>query len=271
MNRKYTYVVLVILITVILYYADEYVEEQNENYPKTEIITDDFMDEFNNSFLPTSSTGEIIKHNYYTLSYSEKHEQSEWVAYELKKNHISKNNFKRPYFVEDREVKTQSADLRNYKKSGYDKGHLCPAGDRTFNYDAFHETFLTSNVSPQDHEFNRGIWNRLEQKTRYWAKKYDGVYVVTGGVLKEEMRSIGGENVSVPNYFYKIIMDISNGEFKAIAFLIPNQASRESFYKYVVTIDEIEKETKIDFFPNLEDSVENKLESEINIQAWGKR
>ena len=270
MNRKYTYVILVVLITIILYYADKYVDEQNENYPKTEIITDDFKNEFNSSFLPQSTTGEIVKHNYYTLSYSEKHEQAEWVAYELNKNHTSKNDFKRPYFVEDREVKSNSADWRNYKKSGYDKGHLCPAGDRTFNYDAFHETFLTSNISPQNHEFNRGIWNRLEQKTRFWAKKYDGVYVITGGVLQGEMKSIGEEDVSVPNYFYKIIMDTSNGEYKAIAFLIPNQASSESYYNYVVSIDEIEKVTKIDFFPILEDSIENKLESEINLKAWGK-
>ena len=270
MNRKYTYVILVVLITIILYYADKYVDEQNENYPKTEIITDDFKNEFNSSFLPQSTTGEIVKHNYYTLSYSEKHEQAEWVAYELNKNHTSKNDFKRPYFVEDREVKSNSADWRNYKKSGYDKGHLCPAGDRTFNYDAFHETFLTSNISPQNHEFNRGIWNRLEQKTRFRAKKYDGVYVITGGVLQGEMKSIGEEDVSVPNYFYKIIMDTSNGEYKAIAFLIPNQASSESYYNYVVSIDEIEKVTKIDFFPILEDSIENKLESEINLKAWGK-
>lgn len=271
MNRKYIYVILIVLITVILYYADEYVEEQNENYPKTEIITDGFKEEFNSTFLPQSTTGIIVKHNYYTLSYSEKHEQAEWVAYELNKNHISKNDFKRPYFVEDREVKTQSANWRNYKKSGYDKGHLCPAGDRTFDYNAFHETFLTSNISPQIQEFNRGIWNRLEQKTRFWAKKHDGVYVITGGVLQGKMKNIGEEYVSVPNYFYKIIMDTSNGEYKAIAFLIPNQASSESYYKYLVTIDEIEKETKIDFFPILEDSIENKLESEINLQVWEKR
>ncbi len=271
MNRKYTYTVLVILITILLYYSNEYVDKQNEDYPKTEKIADDSKEEFDESFLPQSTTGVIVKHNYYTLSYSEKHEQAEWVAYELRSTHFSKNDFKRPYFVEDREVKTQSADWRNYKKSGYDKGHLCPAGDRTFNYDAFHETFLTSNISPQNQEFNRGIWNRLEQKTRYWARKYDGVYVVTGGVLQGEMKSIGEERVSVPNYFYKIIIDTSNDEYKAIAFLIPNQASSDSFYNYVVAIDEIEKITKIDFFPMLEDSIENKLESEINLQAWGKR
>ncbi len=159
MNRKYIYLILVILTTVILYYANKYVDKQNEDYPKADVEIDNSKDEFSTLFLPESTTGTIVKHNYYALSYSEKHEQAEWVAYELSEDHISKNNFKRPYFVEDRKVKTRSADWRNYKKSGYDKGHLCPAGDRTFDYNAFHETFLTSNISPQDHEFNRGIWN----------------------------------------------------------------------------------------------------------------
>ena len=81
--------------------------------------------------------------------------------------------------------------LRNYKNSGFDRGHLCPAGDRRYSQEAHDETFLTSNISPQDHDFNAGVWNRLEQKVRYWARKYDGVFVVTGGVLNGEMETIG--------------------------------------------------------------------------------
>src|SRR5690349_4164607 len=82
-----------------------------------------------NFYLPTSTTSQIVKHRYYTLSYNEKAEQAEWVAYELKKDYIKRSDFKRPFFIEDPKVLTQSADWRNYKKSGYDKGHLCPAAD----------------------------------------------------------------------------------------------------------------------------------------------
>ena len=171
----------------------------------------------------------------------------------------------------DKKVKSRSAHWRNYKNSGYDKGHLCPAGDRRFNYNAFEETFLTSNISPQNHDFNAGIWNRLEQKTRYWAKKYDGVFVITGGVLQKGLKTIGSEKVAVPNYFYKIIADNSNQKLKTIAFLIPNKPVSNSFYKYVVTIDEIEKRTGIDFFSNLPDALENKIESTIDLNSWGKR
>ncbi len=85
------------------------------------------------AYLPTSTTRQIVKHQYYTLSYNEKFEQAEWVAYELKKEYLKNNDFKRPYFIEDPKVTTGSADWRNYKKSGYDKGHLCPAGDMEFN------------------------------------------------------------------------------------------------------------------------------------------
>lgn len=271
MNRKYIYPLVIILVTVALYYAEGYSEEKKPSKPQTSVLSQNSSEEFDNSFLPSSTTGEIVKHNSFTLSYSEENEQAEWVAYELKKEDLSKNEYKRPYFVEDKRVKTKSADWRNYKNSGYDRGHLCPAGDRTISYEAYNETFLTSNISPQNKDFNSGIWNRLEQKVRFWAEKYDGVYVVTGGVLKGNLKTIGDENVSVPNEFYKIIVDASDGNYKAIAFVIPNKPSSESFYEYAVSIDEIEAKTGIDFFPNLPDSIENKMENTVDLKAWGRK
>ena len=272
MNRKYLYPILIAIVTIALYYGEKYVDRENEDYPTISQANDNFStSEFDNKFLPTSTTGAIVTHAYYTLSYAEAHEQAEWVAYELSKKHLSKNDMKRPYFVEDRQVKSKSADWRNYKKSGYDRGHLCPAGDRRFTYEAYHETFLTSNISPQNHEFNAGVWNSLEQKTRFWADKYNGVYVVTGGVLKKGLKSIGDERVSVPEEFYKIVLDASGGNYKAIAFLIPNKKTSKSFYDYVTTIDAIEKKTGIDFFPKLSEAIETQLESKIDLKAWGKR
>lgn len=206
---------------------------------------------FSVSYLPTSTTKQIVKHKYYTLSYNEKYEQAEWVAYELKKEYLKNGNYKRPYFIEDPSVTTGSADWRNYKKSGYDKGHLCPAGDMEFDQSAYNDTFYTSNISPQNHDFNSGIWNRLEQKTRYWAEKYNDIYVVTGGILKDSDKKIGTENVAVPKYFYKIVLTKSGKEHKAIAFLVPNEDSNKSLYDFVVPIETLEKMTGIDFFPNL--------------------
>lgn len=220
------------------------------------------------NFLPTSTTHQIIEHKYYTLSYSEKHEQAEWIAYELKKNNIKNNDYKRPHFVKDPKVKTGSADWQNYKNSGFDKGHLCPAGDMEFSINAYYDTFFTSNISPQLHDFNAGIWNRLEQKVRYWASKYDGVYVITGGVLQPSLQTIGLEKISVPKYFYKIVLDNSNGEYKMIAFLVPNKKSNKPLYEFVVTVDLVEKMTGIDFFPQLDDKTENSLEKNSNYKNW---
>jgi endonuclease G len=119
------------------------------------------------------------------LSYKEGFEQAEWVAYELNKRVLSRAVYKRPFFNQDKAVKTKSADWINFKNSGYNKGHLCPAADRKSSCKMYEMTFLTSNTSPQLYDFNAGIWNRLEQKTRYWSERYDGFYVITGGVLED--------------------------------------------------------------------------------------
>ncbi len=266
MKRKYLYPLLLILVTIGFYYFEEYTGQGN-----FETYTDDKEDnppKLSFFYLPTSTTGTIITHNHYSLSYSEKHEQAEWVAYHLKKEHLSSNDFKRPFFEVDKRVSTLSADWRNYKKSGYDRGHLCPAGDRRFSYKAFEETFLTSNVTPQNHEFNSGIWNDLERKVRYWAKLYNGVYVVTGGVLSNDLKTIGYEAVSVPKYFYKIILSTSADRPKIIAFLMEAKNSKASLKEFVVSVDRVEALTGIDFFPKLEDDIEATLEASASRQGW---
>ncbi len=103
MNRKYLYPFLIILVVAVLYYAEKYIDKQNENYPNP-VVNDSGEAEFDDRYLPNSTTGKIVRHVYYSLSYSEKHEQAEWVAYELKKNHLAKTDFERPYFVQDRKM-----------------------------------------------------------------------------------------------------------------------------------------------------------------------
>ena len=266
MKRKPIFTIIAIIIAIAIYSYDFYLNSE----AKAEIVTEGQSVKANTNeyFLPTSTTGQITHHQNYSLSYSEPHEQAEWVAYELKASHISSTNHKRPYFEIDKSVKTGAAHWRNYKKSGYDKGHLCPAGDRRFTKAAHDETFLTSNISPQEHQFNAGVWNRLEQKVRYWAKKNDGIFVVTGGVLKPNLKTIGDDNVAVPNQFYKVILDNTNGKTKVLAFLMDHEDSNLPLYKFVVSVDSIEALTGIDFFPELEDSIENKLEASSSYKNW---
>lgn len=269
MKRKYTYPLLVILFTLGYLYVENYAHDTLDS-PKIEEGTI-AKAETNTYFLPTSTTGQVVHHNYYSLSYSEPDEQAEWVAYELKKSQVKNSDFKRPYFEVDDRVKTKSAHWRNYKNSGYDRGHLCPAGDREFSKEAYYETFLTSNITPQRHDFNAGVWNRLEQKVRYWAKKYDGVFIVTGGVLKDKMGSIGTENVTVAESFYKIVYDQSGGEVRMLAFLMNHKESNRPLYEFVTSVDQIENLTGIDFFPELDDEVEARLEASSDYKGWSFR
>ncbi|MCF6279926.1 MAG: DNA/RNA non-specific endonuclease [Flavobacteriaceae bacterium] len=254
-NRKAVYAILSLLIAIVFYYYQNEIEKKNP-----QIITEGF------NYLPTSTTGQVIQHQNYTLSYNELYEQAEWVAYELNRSHLTYDDRRRPYFISDPKVITGSANYRNYKKSGYDRGHLCPAGDRRFSKQAYDETFYTSNITPQKNDFNAGVWNRLEMKTRYWTKKYGQLYVVTGGVLSKDLPTIGYEDVAVPKQFYKILLDKSNS--KAIAFLFPHKESKKSLQNFVTSIDKIEELTNIDFFSSLSDDLENKLESSTKISNW---
>ncbi|GMN09957.1 DNA/RNA non-specific endonuclease [Croceitalea sp. MTPC9] len=220
------------------------------------------------SFLPSSTTNAIISHNYYMLSYNEPFEQAEWVMYELKKSHLTYDDRKRPYFIEDPKVKTKSADWRNYKRSGYDRGHLCPAGDRRFSEYAYNETFYTSNISPQRKDFNAGVWNRLEQQVRQWCKRYGDLYVVTGGVLEDGLEEIGDEDVDVPNAFYKIVFRKSNDKIKIVAFLFPHRETQEPLANFLVSIDQIETKTGIDFFHDMPKEAQRNLERKVLKKDW---
>jgi len=218
-------------------------------------------------YLPTH-TGEIIKHKNYILSYSEKFEQAEWVAYELSSNEtvglIKRDDDFRP----DPVVKTGSANLKDYKGSGYDRGHLAPAADMGFSAAAMSESFYMSNMSPQKPSFNRGIWKNLETQVRNWAKVYDKIYVVTGGVLKSGLPFIGKNRVAVPEKYYKIIFREKGSHAEMIAFLLANMKSEQPLSSFVVSVDEIEKLTGVDFFPQLPDGLENKLEAQRSAQNW---
>jgi endonuclease G len=217
--------------------------------------------------LPISTTGQIVKHTYYTLSYSEKDEQPEWVYYELTSEMVRGRQSRSDDYREDFQISTISAQLEDYRGSGYDRGHLCPAGDMKLNLTSMSESFYLSNMSPQEKNFNAGIWNTLEDWVRKWALTCGRIYIVTGGVLTSNKGKIGSNGVSIPKYFYKVIYD-PRGQGRMIAFLIPNEDSDKPLQNFVVTVDSLESLTRIDFFPEFPDSIENQLESSINLSSW---
>ncbi len=265
--KRFFYYVIAILILVGLYYVEQ---EQNTSISQENYKASQNRSELSTArFLPTSNQ-EIIHHKTYSLSYNERHEQAEWTAHVLRESDIKKVNFKRPYFEIDELVSTGAANWRNYKNSGYDRGHLVPAGDRRGSLKDYEETFLTSNISPQIHEFNAGIWNDLEQQIRAQVEKRGDLYIITGPILDDNLPAIGNEDVSVPAAFFKIIYnDASNhGEPNLTAFLIPHKNSNQPTTDFIVAVDQIEELTGIDFFSQLPDDVENRLEQNRSTAGW---
>ena len=128
----------------------------------------------------------MVDHEGYSLLYDEDHEQASWVAYELEASDIQGAVGRTDDFREDPTVATHSAELADYKYSGFDRGHLIPAGDATRSASAMSATFYLSNMSPQDPGFNRGGWRVLESYVRRWARDNEAVYVVTGPYTGEQ-------------------------------------------------------------------------------------
>ena len=210
-----------------------------------------------------------MKRPYYTLRYSEEHEQANWVAYQIYADSLKLEKFKRKdNFRTDPRVKTGSATLADYKGSGFDRGHLAPAADFSYSEFALSQSFFMSNMSPQNPSFNRGIWKKLEDKVRGWTMDFGHLYVVTGPVLNKSFETTGDNMVSIPELYYKIILDIDKPDLKAIAFLMNNEKSGEELTTFVVTIDEIEVLTGLDFFPSISDELEAILESSTSTTDW---
>ena len=216
--------------------------------------------------LEPKSAGEIVKHTYYSLAYSEENEQAYWVYYQLTPEEINGSQSRTDDFRPDPLISTGSATLADYSGSGYDRGHMCPAADMKLNKTSMSETFYLSNMSPQVAGFNRGIWSTVEDQVRKWAIEFDGLDVATGPIFNDNLGTIGADKVTVPGYYYKVLY--SEKKKIMIGLILPNASSQKSLDQFVVTVDEIEKETGIDFFSGLDDQLENQLESNIQMENW---
>lgn len=216
----------------------------------------------------TDSNETVIVHEGYSLLYNELHEQASWVAYELTKEETFKIYDRTNKFIPDPKIITGSASGKDYARSGYDRGHLAPAADMGWSPIAMAESFFYSNMSPQTPSFNRGIWKKLEGLTRSWALEYNSIYIVTGPVLGPNLKSIGPNKVTVPSYFYKVILDNTEPNMRGIGFIIPNAGSTDSLQYFAVSIDSVENLTGFDFFPLLEDETENRVEEKLCIKCW---
>ena len=211
---------------------------------------------------------DIVTHEYYSLDYVEEHEQAGWVCYRLTREMSSGRVERTDNFKSDPKVRTRSAELEDYRGSGYDRGHLAPAADFSFSETAMSQSFFMSNMSPQEPSFNRGIWRKLEALVRDWSIVYEELHVVTGPLFVRNSKKIGPNGVTVPTHYYKVILHERDGAFKSIAFILANEKSSADLTQFVTSIDQVENQSGIDFFPQLPNDIEERLESSVFIDEW---
>lgn len=265
-------ILMMVLLAILFYFLYQFFIGQRapSYHESTEEV---FFEQYDREhLLPAGVESQIVHHRYYSLGYSEKHEQALWVCYVLNKDELRVPNVPRyNRFEIDPKVRSQSAEYYDYRGSGYSRGHLAPAGDMAFNELAMRESFYMSNMSPQKIPFNGGIWRELEESVRDWAYKNEHLYVITGPLLTgRSYEKIGKNKVSVPEYFYKAVMDIDGDDKKSIAFIMPNAVSDRPIMEYAVSINELEESLGFDIFPLLlnNDQLEEKLESNFNVTKW---
>ena len=227
------------------------------------------------------NSGEIILHRKgYTVSYNPTTKIPNWVAWHLTADHTSgQAKRKGVEFHEDTDVPEPRANTFDYMQSGYDRGHICPSADRQNSKDANEQTFYLSNMQPQINGFNAGVWMNMEDHLRNtWntSTYRDILYVCKGGTIDNTSQIAGytrNSKLIVPKYFFAAILAVKNGQYKAIGLWFEHKKnSDKNLSNYIVSIDELEKLTGIDFFCNLPDSIENKVESATKAEMlsdWG--
>lgn len=217
---------------------------------------------------PKGIPEQLLFRKSYVCSYNRDTRQPNWVAWHLTKDHVDGDVPRQQQFIEDFDVPSPRPMLSDYRGSGYDRGHMCPAGDNKWDSQAMYESFYLTNMCPQNPSLNSGLWNRFEQDCRTWAKLYGEVYVVCGPLfLNQRHASIGANHVLVPEAFFKVVLCVS-GTPKGFGIICRNTDGQKKNDLFYNTIDEVERITGIDFFPGLPDDIEDAVESHSDKQLW---
>ena len=238
--------------------------------PKKETTAYTFQEGAEIPRLKNKQKEQVIKHEGYTVSYNSEYRIANWVAYELTATEAkSKKTERSNKFVPDPQVKGSTAMNEDYTRSGYDRGHLAPAGDMKWSAKAMRESFYLSNICPQKPKLNRGIWKDLEEQCRLWALDNGSLLIVTGPVITGDMKRLGKNRVAIPKAFYKVLCYHTEKGYKGIGFLFENRDYKDNSLKSMaIPIDSVEKATGIDFFPSIPDDQENEMEAAVDWSRW---
>lgn len=233
----------------------------------------------NDVFLTHSTIVNGQKVTTFSTEYDKSKKHSRWIAFRFDNQTRLQTATRGNEFIPDPSLGTEYQRVQaDFGRRGYDRGHLCASADRLYGQEANDQTFYYTNMSPQRNNFNTGVWLALEGQVQSWGRSCtasDTLYVVKGGTIDKEehiKEYIGGDRSKpVPKYYYMALLFKKGESFKAIAFWMEHQDSKPSTIKladYALTIDELEEKTGIDFFPSLNDNLENALEATYSIKSW---
>lgn len=225
---------------------------------------------------------EIVKHAAIVLSYNEDHEQANWVMHVITPDIMEGNTSRTNDFRIDEKVSTGSSEEADYfiRKMnedstfkydgfGFDRGHLAPSADFRWSAKSLSESYYYSNMSPQKADFNRGKWAELEGWMREYVEEYNTHLIVyTAPILLSNLPKIerAKNKPSIPYEYVKIAYDPKNN--RGIAFLMPNKKIDKPIESYAVSIDFVEEKTAFNFYPNLSDSIQKRIEATFDLNFW---
>lgn len=209
-----------------------------------------------------------IKYKGMDVSFNPEHHIPNWVSWELAENETTGDVSRTNKFSSDPDVEG-CAESWDYNYSGYDRGHMAPAGDMKWDNESMDETFYMTNICPQVKSLNTGSWKRLEEKCRYWAQIDGQLFIVCGPVIDDDpIEYIGDSRVYVPRNFFKVILSPYSNPARGIGFIMPNGKVKGGMQKCAVPIDSVEALTGHDFFASLPDDIENEVEAQCNFHYW---
>ena len=217
---------------------------------------------------PESTPSQVVNYEGYSLSFNSKMHIPNWVAWELTGKETNGTEPRKDNFRSDDNV-MGSAEQWDYSYSGYDRGHMAPAGDMKWSKKAMDESFFMTNMCPQAKTLNTGAWKRLEEKCRQWAEIDSAIIIVCGPILTDPIEEfIGDSRVAVPQRFFKVILSPYVDTPRGIGFIMPNGKVPGGMQASAVSIDEVERITGLDFFSSLPDEIENEVESQCRFHYW---
>ena len=210
-----------------------------------------------------------IIHNGFELLYNKNNRLPEWVAYELTAEEVVGTAPRGRHYVPDPEVIGEQGSNEDYRNSGWDRGHLVPAGDMKFDEQMMRESFYFSNICPQNRNLNGGDWRTLEELVRVYAQQYGKIYIVCGPIIGDNMFGrLGMHQIVIPDAFFKVLLVETKSGYESIGFVMKNIAGHRPLSNYVKTVDEVEEITGLNFFSLLPNRVEKRVESSYNLSVW---